>query len=383
MKILYIDCPSGICGDMTLAAFIDLGVSLKTLNKALDALRLPEKPRILAKRTSLSSIFGTNARIVFQQKGTPKQRGFKEISRIIKNSRLNSFVKEKSLEMFKLIGSAESKIHGIPLHKVHFHEIGAVDSICDIVAIAECFRNFRGSRVYFSKIPLGSGTVKTAHGRLPLPAPAALEILKGIPAFGVEVNLEMVTPTGAAVVKTFADGFVEFPPMKLEKIGLGFSKNTRGLPLRISLGTPLKRSESVCVIETNIDNMTGEQFGYIQDLLFERGALDAVITPILMKKKRPAHTLSVICNPSKLNTLAKTILKETTSIGLRYYTAERKVLKRESIIMKTPYGIIRAKKIYGKNIRIEPEYEDISKIAKKTRTPFHIMRMRIEATMKT
>jgi len=283
---------------------------------------------------------------------------------------LSEEIKSSSLNIFKLIGQVESGIHGIPLEKIHFHEIGAVDSITDIITVCACFDMLKPAKVFFSKLPMGGGTIKSAHGPLPLPAPASSHMLKGIPVYGIDVSEELVTPTGAAIVKTFADGFIDFPSMTLEKVGTGLGKRKfGGLPgiLRIFQGkTDKKEQDNVYIIEANIDDYMPEFFGHIFDVLLENGALDVTLTPVIMKKGRPGQTLSIICNAKDLSKLNDIVLCETSTIGIRYYPAQRKKLAREIISVKTPLGRINVKKSFTREgARLHPEYEDLKKIAKK------------------
>ena len=369
MKTLYFDCSSGICGDMVLSAFIDLGVPVESINKAIARLNLPGKPKLMVQKKMVHHLSGSFATVKFPQNSKGKARGYSEIVKIIQKSKLNSYEKEKSILMFTLIGKAESKIHNLPLEKVHFHEIGAVDSIADIVGAAYCFSLFDPCGIYFSKIPLGGGVIKSGHGMLPLPAPAASLILKDTPVYGVDVDEELVTPTGAAIIKAFAGGFQEFPSMKLEKVGTGIGKRRfEKLPgiLRIFLGKSdeVFEEDRVIVIEANIDNFNPEFYGYVSKLLFEKGAIDVTITPTIMKKGRPGNILSVLSEPKNFNCISNVILAETSTIGLRYCEARRKKLKREELKVKTPFGTIRCKKIfYGEETSLYPEYEDLKRIA--------------------
>jgi hypothetical protein len=290
--------------------------------------------------------------------------------------------------MFKLIAEAESKIHGINLEDVHFHEVGAADSIVDIVGVCTCFKMLSPCKVYFSELPVGAGTINSGHGPLPLPAPAAIDILRGSPVYGINEKKELITPTGAAIVKTFAEGFGEFPSIDLEKTGTGLSKNNfDSLPglLRIFKGK-LKESkdyDSVTVIETNIDDFDSEFYGHVQELLFSKGALDVTLAPIIMKKGRPGHTLSVICEIKDRESLTDSILAETSTTGLRYYEASRRKLKREIINAQTVHGLVKVKKIETANgPRFHPEYEDIRKIALEKSLPLQTIYNDVIASLK-
>ena len=385
MKILYFDCPAGICGDMVLGAFLDSGANLRYINDQIASLKLAEKPFVSAKKSTIHGLTGTEATVKIKKAGKGHRRSYSEIKSLIKRARLSPFVKEKALKMFALIGKVEAGIHNVPISKIHFHEIGAADSISDIVGVAACFEQLSPAKIFFSKIPLGGGTVKSEHGTLPLPAPAAVEILAGIPVYGVDSHRELVTPTGAAIIKTFADGFVDFPTMTIDQIGTGLSKGIfHEVPgvLRIFSGTELAKPnrDSVYVVEANIDNMNTEFYGYIQDLLFTKGALDATLIPVIMKKGRPGHIISVICDSTRLQQIQDLLLNETSTIGVRYWETQRKKLPREIVKVKTPFGVLRAKKVtHNYWDTFYPEYEDLKEIARRENIPLQKVHARVFA----
>jgi pyridinium-3,5-bisthiocarboxylic acid mononucleotide nickel chelatase len=360
---------------MVLGAFFDLGLDPKAVAREINKLKLPEKPVLKVRKGSVQGLSGTVATVQSGKKHKSDHRSFTQIKSMIKRSTLSSFVKEKSIRVFTLIGKIEARIHGVPLEKIHFHEIGAVDSIVDIVGISVCFEMIGPVKTYFSKIPMGSGTVRASHGVLPLPAPATALILKGMPVYGIDSLQELVTPTGAAIAKVFADGFVDLPPMTLQDVGTGLSKtgfkNIPGI-LRIFLGDQLEAHEHdrVGVVEANIDNMNPEFYGHIQEILFVNGALDVTLTPVIMKKGRPGQIISVICDPAKLKRIESLLLTHTTTIGSRHWFAYRRKLKRDSVKAKTPYGPVMAKRIgYEDGEWLTPEYEDLKKISQKSGIP--------------
>ncbi len=384
MKTFYFDCSSGICGDLTLSAFLDLGADLEKVNSDIGLLKLEEEPRFESKKTNLKGISGTTASVK-TNKFCSKQRSFAEIKSLIEKSALKDFVKDKSVKIFEVIAKAESRVHDVPLEKVHFHEIGAVDSIADIVGVASCFNQFEPFKAFFSELPVSSGTIKTQHGILPLPAPATALILEGIPVYGTDTDKELITPTGAGIAKIFANSFGNFPHMTITRSGTGHAKNSfENLPglLRIFEGEPsdLSDSDSVFVLETNIDNFNPEFYEHIQSLLFGKGALDVCLINVAMKKGRPGTILNVICKTDDLQKMSDIILAQTSSIGLRYYEAKRKKLKRELARIETPWGNINVKKILSVNgTGIYPEYEDLRKISKDKNIPIHELHIEVSA----
>jgi uncharacterized protein (TIGR00299 family) protein len=287
-------------------------------------------------------------------------------------------VKEKSRLIFRRLAEAEARVHGVDVDQVHFHEVGAVDSIVDIVGAAICLEYLQIERIYASALPLGSGFVETAHGRLPVPAPATAELLVGMSLHGECGPGERVTPTGAAILAALADGFGGQPAMTLEKIGCGAGgKDFPDCPniLRAFLGraTEQKLPENeIIVVESNIDDSTAELLGYAMERLFEAGALDVFFTPIQMKKNRPGVMLSFLCHSHNLDTLSQLLLTETSAIGLRYYRADRIILQRQVVEQQTELGLVRFKQVLdgsGSVLRVFPEYEDCRRIARERGIP--------------
>jgi uncharacterized protein (TIGR00299 family) protein len=303
-----------------------------------------------------------------------EHRSYKNIVSMIEGSSLNENVKNISKKIFSIIGEAEGKIHGKPLEEVHFHEVGAVDSIVDIVGTAICIDALKPDKIVFSKIPLSKGFVKCQHGMFPLPAPASLEILKNVPVYFTDIKFELVTPTGAGIIKALADGYDDSGDMTIEKIGYGLGKKTYEKPnvLRVYLYNEKKKiTNQVVEIDTNIDDMTGEQLGYIMELLLEAEALDVYFTPISMKKNRPGVKLSILCTSEKQQELTQLLLSQTSTFGVRYKIMDRDILDREFIEVQLFNDVVRCKVGMhdGKPIKIEPEYEDCKRIAKKNSLP--------------
>jgi uncharacterized protein (TIGR00299 family) protein len=363
-KILYFDCFSGISGDMTLAALIDLGFPQENLRQELAKLGLGNY--------SLEIFQGSRGGISalgVEIKGGAREehhRHFSDIRKMIERSSLELDVKEMSLGIFRRLAEAEAKVHGQKVEEVHFHEVGAVDSIVDIVGTAIAIHHFKPVQILSSELPMGRGFVQCQHGRLPLPAPATLEILKGYPIKHVDVEGELVTPTGAAIVAVLSSGVSLLNSMKVGKIGYGMGKKEfpdRPNLLRLILGEAIEtyQADRVAVLEANIDDMNPEFYDYLMERLFERGALDVSLSPLLMKKNRPGTLLRVIVEESNAEALSELILLESTTMGVRRHMVDRKKLPREVKEVETKYGRVRVK-VSGET-RFQPEYEDCKRLA--------------------
>ena len=372
MKTLYFDCFSGISGDMVIGALIDLGLDIKFLEKELNKLNLKDY-KIKAGKVVKNGIAATKFDVVYHEKHH-HERNLENINRIIDNSKFDNDVKDKIKQIFQKIAKAEAKVHNKSLNKIHFHEVGAVDTIIDIAGAVIGLKKLGIERVYSSNLNVGTGFVKFSHGRFPIPAPATAEMLKNVPIYNNNIEAELVTPTGAAIITSIAKGFGMMPLTKVEKIGYGAGSKDLGQPnvLRVFLGKPVSYSaSSINVIETNIDNMNPEFYPYVIERLMENGSLDAYLTNIIMKKGRPAVKLTVLCEIKDTDKLSKVIFEETTTLGVRIYQASRKVLEREIKTAKTKYGNVRFKvsKINGKIMNVMPEHEDLARIAKKNKIP--------------
>ncbi|MCP4372728.1 MAG: nickel pincer cofactor biosynthesis protein LarC [Deltaproteobacteria bacterium] len=372
--LAYFDCFSGISGDMTLGALIDLGVPVEWLQERLH--KIPLKAFDITVEQILRN--GLKAHNVYVHvKDDGKSRNYKEIRLLIETSPLSEDVKKRSLKIFKRIACAEAKIHQCSVEEVHFHEVGGIDAIVDIVGTALCLEHLKIKRIIASTIPLGRGFLSCSHGTLPIPAPATIEILKDVPVYGTKIEQELVTPTGAAIIASIADSFEAMPQMTVEKVGYGAGKNDLGSRpnlLRVITGTALdSRMEShtgyqkdrIVVVETCIDDMNPEIFGFLMDRLFEDGALDVLWIPVFMKKNRPGTMIQVMCADKIKDMVIDRILSETTSLGIRYYDVQRRILERQRIKIKTEYGKLYVKQVRDLNgsVRIVPEYEVCRKIA--------------------
>lgn len=380
-RVVYYDCFSGISGDMILGALVDSGVNIKTIRQNLEGLGIPGY-KIVSRRVIRNGISGTKINIVLNRK-TNKQkfsRSFNDIKNLIFKSQLPNEVKANSIEIFHRIGKAEAKIHRTTINKIHFHEIGAIDSIIDIVGGVLGMHLLNVDHVYSSALNTGEGIVKCEHGNLPVPAPATLILLKGIPCYSSGIKKELTTPTGAALVAFYSKGFGSMPNMNIVSVGYGAGKNEfKEIPnfLRIIIGeitTPVGPS-SMKVIETNIDDMNPEYYEYVMDRLFKLGAVDVFFTPIYMKKNRPGILLSVIISNEKLETIAHAILTETSTYGVRYYDVGRFIIDRKVKLIKTSFGKVHVKIgfLKGVQITITPEYEDCKKIALKNKIPVKLV----------
>jgi uncharacterized protein (TIGR00299 family) protein len=373
-RLLYFDCFSGLAGDMIVGALIDLGVPLAVVESAVAALPISGF-RLRTERVERQSIAATHFVVDVDGDRQP-HRHYSEIRAMIEGAGLEPAVAELALEAFAAIAAAEARVHGSDVERVHFHEVGAVDSIADIVGAAAALHHV-GARVVSAPVPLGRGFVETRHGTLPVPAPATVLILEGVPVHGTEVEAELTTPTGAALIKAAASEFGPVPPMTLRRIGFGAgTREPEGRPglLRVVLGTPRGRGlvdDSCWVVESNIDDVTGEVAAHALVRLLEAGALDAWIEPIQMKKGRPAIKLSMLCRRDDLERLAAELLRETPTIGLRHYPVGRIEMERRVLEVETKYGPIRVKLSSGPlgSVNAAPEFEDCRRAAQEHNVP--------------
>lgn len=368
MRIAYFDAFSGIAGDMTVAALIDAGADARALTEGLTS--LGTAAQFTVEPVKRAGIAGT--RFIVEAPTDTKHRHLHHIDKIIDESELPATTKERAKRVFLRLGEAEASVHGIELKRVHFHEVGAVDSICDIVGACYGLDLLGIERIYMSNINVGSGTVQCDHGLMPVPAPATAKLLTGHPTYASGPTVELTTPTGAAFAAALAESFGQMPAMKVEKIGFG--AGTKDFPghsnmLRVMVGHASAATESatVTVIEANIDDTTPQVLGYTMDRLFEEGALDVALQPLQMKKNRQGTLLRVIAKPEDQEKLAQLILAETTSLGVRMYSAQRRVLERKIVPVVTPYGEVRMK--VSEEGAATPEYDDCQKLARERRVP--------------
>jgi uncharacterized protein (TIGR00299 family) protein len=368
MKICYLDAFSGISGDMTVGALIDAGADGSQLVRALDDLGTGAKFEV--EKTKRRGIAASKFRVLGgDAKG---HRHLKHILEIIAKSGISERAKQNSSAVFQRLGEAEAKVHDISIEKVHFHEVGAVDSICDIVGACIGFDLLDIGAVYSSAVNVGSGTVKTEHGVLPVPAPATSELLTGKPIYARGPSLELTTPTGAAIATTLAVEFGALPPMRVIASGYGagdydFPEHANVLRVLIGETSGAAESTTVVVLEANIDDSSPQVLGYAMERLLETGALDVTLTSVLMKKGRPGTLLHVIARPEDRENLARVVFEETSTLGLRIYSAERRVKSRSMMDVETAHGRVRVK--ISEDGSFSPEYDDCRDLARKTGLP--------------
>ncbi len=367
-KIAYADCFSGISGDMFLGALLHCGVDEDKLRNELSLLGLDDFTLTVTDK-SLAGIGCKKVDIAVTS--TQAHRNLETITSLLDSSQLSRTVVDRAIAVFTTLAQAEAKIHSCNVESVHFHEVGALDAIIDVVGVLIGLEQLGISRIYTSPLPMGRGFVHCEHGTLPLPAPAVCEILKDVPLYGTEQRQELVTPTGAALIKVLSEDFGPMVPMTIRQTGYGAGTNKleNGQPnlFRLFIGQALavEETQMVEVIETNIDDWSPEGFPHIYDLLLENGALDVSVTPIQMKKGRPGFLLQVIADPSLSSQLKTIILGETSAIGLRFRKESRLTLPREIISVNTKWGEIQAKKTKTPTgVVITPEFESCRKVAR-------------------
>ena len=372
MNIAYFDCFSGVSGDMALGALIDLGVPSEALTAEMKKLPLKDWS-IETRRERRGAIEGM--RVVVSAGGQP-HRSFSDIQVLFNESGLDPSVRAKSLAIFERLADAEGRVHGVSPQNVHFHEVGAVDSILDIAGVVFSLEYLKIEKIYASPIPLGRGFVKTEHGIIPLPGPATSILLSGVPVYGLPVERELVTPTGAAILAALAQSYGPIPPMTLISSGYGIGANPASDPpnlLRVWLGRekPALTERNLLVIETNIDDMNPEFYNYVSGKLFALGALDVSLVPVQMKKNRPGVLLRALVEPSMETAAAEIILSETTTLGVRVLEVRRIELPREEKMVSTVFGTCKVKRSLLPNgsERLIPEYEECRRIAEETGTP--------------
>ncbi|MBV70154.1 MAG: TIGR00299 family protein [Myxococcales bacterium] len=413
-RILYFDCFSGIAGDMTLGALIDLGVDQDQLIAALKSLDLPDWS-LSASVERRQGLRGINVEIwVGDQKEGPagiinsgsdfsdhghghdsahhaasnghnpddhthgNHRHYRDIVDIIAKSGLPESVKKMAVAAFDVVAEAEADVHGVSIDDVHFHEVGAVDSIVDIVGVAWCLWSLKIDRIESAPLPLGRGFITCAHGRIPLPAPATLLITKGLPVVDAGLDRELVTPTGAAFIKAWGTRVGPFPTMRVSKIGWGFGDAEfpdRPNALRLVLGDVEESTQSSALLETNVDDMTPELLGHLMDELLNQGALDVWFTPIQMKKNRPGIKVSVLIEARHRGAIENTIFAQSSAIGLRYSSVDRRCLDREMETVETPWGDVQIKVAYREGVmcNVAPEFDDCRAIANASGIPIKVI----------
>ena len=372
MKVAYFDCFAGISGDMTLGALVDAGLSFAALKSELDKLSVREFT-LSQRRVEKHGIAGT--KIDVNAREGHVHRHLKDVLEIINNSAISASAKEKAARVFQKLAEAEAKIHNTTIEAVHFHEVGAVDAIVDVVGAIVGLELLGIEAIYASKFRFGSGHTRGAHGAMPVPVPAVVEMTKGFPTERTDIPYELVTPTGAALLTALASNIGETIQLRTESTGYGAgTRDVEQVPnlLRVEIGELVTdtQTDTPVLLETNIDDMTPEIYGYLIDRLLEAGARDAFLTPVIMKKGRPGIQLTVLADPNKETELTELIFSETTTLGIRRLPVQRHILERRTDTVQTPYGPIRVKiaEIGGKQ-RITPEYDDCARIAREQQVP--------------
>lgn len=408
MASYHLDCSSGIAGDMFLGACLDLGMPVEVLSDVVARLGLPGIS-VEARKASRGGFVGTRFRVLADGKPIegpdPEEqqghnhhhhdhhdhhhhhhhdhdhhhdhghtRGLAEIRDLIQRSSLGGPVKERALRLFQRLGEAEAKAHGMPIEHVHFHEVGAIDSIVDLVGAAAAVEYLAPSRTTCGPVNLGSGRVRMAHGEVPIPAPATAELLRGVPVFGGPGG-ELTTPTGAVLLAELVDEFVELPAMVLDGVGYGLGKKdlpTHSNALRLLRGRGDAVRTEVMVVEAEIDDLPGEGFGFLMERLLEAGALDVYFTPVQMKKNRPGTLVTLLCRPPQLQELAGILLAESGSLGCRYHAVARFEAEREILEVPTAFGTVRIKRarLDGRPLAVAPEFEDCRRLALASGAPW-------------
>ncbi|MBX3412520.1 MAG: nickel pincer cofactor biosynthesis protein LarC [Pirellulales bacterium] len=366
-RIAYLDCLSGISGDMTLGALVDAGVELAAIADGIDSLGLPSC-RLVANEVKRHGFRATH--ITVEHEPEHAHRHLHHITDMIDRSRLSARQQDLAKRIFTRLGEAEAKVHGTTIRKVHFHEVGAVDSIADIVGAAIGWDLLGVDRIVCSPVPTGRGTIEIAHGRCSVPAPATAELLSGIPLAACDIECELTTPTGAAIVATLVDEFGPLPAMKIERIGYGAGTKDlkeQGNLLRLFVGESVTApaADEIWILETNLDDVPGEVIGHTVGALFEKGALDVYTSAIQMKKNRPGVKLTILCQQAQIAKLESIVFRETCTLGIRRWLASRHKLDRRPHQVETPWGMVAGKlaSLPGESPRFTPEYEACRRIA--------------------
>lgn len=373
MKTLYLDCSMGAAGDMLSAALMELLDERDTFVAELNALGWdgvkfhPEESIKCGIRGTHMSVRVHGAEEDAHHHEHHNHSSLHEIEHRLSHLRLSDAVREDVLAVYRLLAQAESRVHGVPVAEIHFHEVGTLDALADITAVCMLMRRLQPERIVASPIHVGSGQVRCAHGILPVPAPATAELLRGIPIYGGEITGELCTPTGAALLKYFVQEFGVMPTMTVEAIGYGMGK--KDFPaancVRAVLGRTAPKTESVLELSCNLDDMSAEGIAFAMDILLDNGALDVYTIPIGMKKSRPGTMLCVLCRPEDKDSMLSLLFKHTTSLGIRETAHPRYTLKREIVRVQTPYGDIRRKDSHGYGVtRSKYEYDDLCTLAK-------------------
>ena len=372
MKVAYFDCFSGISGDMLLGALVDAGLPLETLREELATLGLKEF-QLRSRKVEKHGISATKVDVIAPE--TQVHRHLKDVLEIIDSSGISKTAKAQAGRIFQRLAEAEAEVHGTDVDHVHFHEVGAVDAIVDILGAVVGLERLGVERIYGSRLRFGQGTTRGSHGALPIPVPAVVALCKGLPAERTDIPFELVTPTGAAILTTLADGIGHRVTLRTESVGYGAGgRDLEQVPnlLRVEIGDldPGLQEDAPLLLETNIDDMTPEIYGYLIDRLLEEGARDAYLTPLIMKKGRPGIKLSVLSDAPIAKRLVDLLFRETTTLGVRLTQVNRLMVSRRNETVETPFGAVKVKvaTVEGQT-RVAPEFEDCARIAREQNVP--------------
>lgn len=383
MRTIYFDCFAGVSGDMLLGALVGAGAGERALVEQLEMLGVSGY-EISFEKVERSGISATHARVRTQEQH--HHRHLADIRRLVNDSRLSDGVKKRASAIFGRLAEAEARVHGIEVERVHFHEVGALDAIVDVVGACIAFELLGAERFVCSPLHVGSGTVEMEHGRFPVPPPAVAELLRGAPIYSTDIKGELVTPTGAAIISTVCESFGPLPAMRVE--GTGYGAGTRQYErfpnvLRVLLGEAEARSadERLLMIETNLDDASPQLVGHLMERALALGALDCYLTPVQMKKSRPGVLVSVLCRPEQREAMSALLFAETTTLGVRFYEVERRALEREFVRVETEFGEIDVKvgRFEGRINVATPEYEQCRAAAERANMPLRIVEMAARA----
>ncbi len=371
MTVLYFDCFSGAAGDMLVGALIDAGVDLELIERGLARLDLSGF-RVETRQVHRHGLVATKFDVAVDAVAEQPKRHLSDVTSLIKSAGLSRTVTEKSIQVFDSLAQAEARVHGVSVEEVHFHEVGAVDAIVDVLSVVMAVDSLAPTKIVCSPLPLGSGSVHCQHGVIPVPAPATAELIKGVETFGGDEPGELLTPTAAAILTVLCDSFGPVPCMRIENVGMGAGARegqTRPNVTRVLVGSEaVGDGDAVAVLQASIDDSPGEWIGHCVGRLLEMGALEAFCTPIYMKKGRPGVLLTVLCEQGQEDVLEGVIFRETTTFGIRRSFTRRTKLKRRNEQVETPYGPISMKcgEYQGHTVTASPEYEDCAGAARRT-----------------
>ena len=375
MKIVYFDCPNGASGDMILGALVDSGVSIDSLRTELDKLPLGGY-RLTAREVRKGAFRATKVDVEVDAQAHRRHRNLPEVVGILEQSGLPGRVKADATRIFRRLAEAEARVHGTTVEAVHFHDVGAVDAIVDVTGAVTGLHLLGVEAVHVSALPVGGGTVEGPHGKIPIPGPGTVELLKGFPVYDNGIRAELVTPTGAAILTTLAASSGSMPPMTVERVGYGAGSMDLSVPnlLRCFVGAPSSGSggtETVVQLETTIDDMSPQLYEPLMERLLEAGALDVFLTPVIMKRSRPGVVLTALAERSRVADLSTVLFEESSTIGVRWTEYQRTRLEREMITLSTAYGPVSFKvsRLGGRIVTVTPEFSEVTRIAKEKGLP--------------